>query len=49
MRASEPVSAELPGNVAAAAGALLHRLVAEGLTYIVRELKKDLRRGETPQ
>jgi len=32
IRASEPVSAELPGNLASAAGSLLRRLVAEGLT-----------------
>jgi hypothetical protein len=32
VRASEQVSAELPGNLAASAGRLLHRLAAEGLT-----------------
>ena len=49
VRASEPVSAELPGNLATAAGSLLRRLVSEGVTHIVGELKQDLRRGETPQ
>jgi hypothetical protein len=33
MRASEPVSAELPGDLAAAAGRLLRRLASEGLAY----------------
>jgi len=33
-RASEPVSAELPGDLAAAAGRLLRRLASEGLTII---------------
>ena len=33
---SEPVSAELPGNVAAAAGRLLHRLASEGVTRVTR-------------
>jgi hypothetical protein len=33
-RASEPVSAELPGDLAAAAGRLLRRLASEGLTSI---------------
>ena len=37
VRASEPVSAELPGNLAAAAGSLLRRLVSEGVTRTVRE------------
>jgi|SRR5215470_3452088 len=32
VRASEPVSAELPGDLAAAAGRLLRRLASEGLT-----------------
>ncbi len=49
VRASEPVSTELPGNLATAAGALLRRLVSEGVAHIVGELKQDLRRGETPQ
>ena len=49
VRASEPVSTELPGNLATAAGTLLRRLVSEGVTHIVGELKQDLRRGETPQ
>lgn len=33
-RASEPVSAELPGDLAAAAGRLLRRLASDGLTSI---------------
>ena len=33
-RASEPVSAELPGDLAAAAGRLLRRLASEGLTSV---------------
>ena len=33
-RASEPVSTELPGDLAAAAGRLLRRLASEGLTSI---------------
>ena len=37
VRASEPVSAELPGNLAAAAGSLLRRLASEGVTRTVRE------------
>ena len=32
VRASEPVSAELPGDLAASAGRLLRRLASEGLT-----------------
>ena len=32
----EPVSAELPGNVAAAAGRLLQRLASEGVTRVTR-------------
>jgi hypothetical protein len=35
VRASEPVSPELPGNLAAAAGRLLRRLASEGLTRVV--------------
>lgn len=34
VRASEPVSAELPGNLASAAGHLLRRLASEGLARI---------------
>ena len=34
VRTSEPVSAELPGDLAAAAGRLLGRLASEGLSYI---------------
>jgi hypothetical protein len=37
VRASEPVSAELPGDLAAAAGKLLHRLASEGLTRVASE------------
>ncbi len=37
VRASEPVSAELPGNLAAAAGSLLRRLASEGVTRTARE------------
>jgi hypothetical protein len=37
VQASEPVSAELPGDVAAAAGHLLRRLASEGLTRFARE------------
>jgi hypothetical protein len=33
-RASEPVSGELPGDLAAAAGRLLRRLASEGLTLV---------------
>ena len=33
VRASEPVSAELPGDLAAAAGRLLRRLASDGLTF----------------
>ena len=36
VKESEPVSAELPGNVAAAAGHLLHRLASEGVTRATR-------------
>ena len=34
VRSSEPVSAELPGDLAAAAGRLLRRLASEGLAFI---------------
>ena len=37
VRASEPVSAELPGDLAAAAGRLLRRLASEGLTRVASE------------
>jgi hypothetical protein len=37
VRASEPVSAELPGDLAAVAGRLLRRLAQEGLTRVARE------------
>jgi hypothetical protein len=37
VRASEPVSAELPGDLAAAAGRLLRRLASEGLAYVASE------------
>jgi len=36
-RASEPVSAELPGDLAAAAGRLLRRLASEGLACVASE------------
>jgi hypothetical protein len=38
VRSSEPVSAELPGDLAAAAGRLLRRLASEGLTRVVMVL-----------
>jgi hypothetical protein len=37
VRSSEPVSAELPGNLAPAAGRLLHRLASGGLACIASE------------
>jgi hypothetical protein len=37
VRASEPVSAALPGDLAAAAGRLLRRLASEGLTCVASE------------
>ena len=37
VRASEPVSAELPGDLAAVAGRLLRRLASEGLTFVSSE------------
>ena len=37
VRASEPVSAELPGDLAAAAGRLLSRLASEGVTRMAGE------------
>ena len=37
VRTSEPVSAELPGDLAAAAGRLLHRLASEGLACVASE------------
>jgi hypothetical protein len=37
VRNSEPVSAELPGDLAAAAGRLLRRLASEGLAYVTNE------------
>jgi len=37
VRGTEPVSADLPGNLAAAAGRLLRRLAADGLTAIARK------------
>ena len=36
VRASEPVSAELPGNLPAASGRLLRRLVLDCLTRVAR-------------
>ena len=35
VRTSEPVSAQLPGDLAAAAGRLLRRLASEGLALVV--------------
>jgi hypothetical protein len=37
VRLSEPVSAELPGDLAVAAGRLLRRLAQEGLTRVARD------------
>jgi hypothetical protein len=37
VRSSEPVSAELPGNLATAAGRLLRRLASEGLRCVANE------------
>ena len=37
VRASEPVSAELPGNLAAAAGRLLRHFASEGITFVASE------------
>jgi hypothetical protein len=37
VRQSEPVSGELPGDLAAVAGRLLHRLAVEGLTRMASE------------
>ncbi len=37
VQASEPVSAELPGDLAAAAGRLLRRLALDGLTRMARD------------
>jgi len=37
VRTSEPVSGELPGDLAAAAGRLLRRLASEGLGYVTSE------------
>ena len=39
VRTSEPISAELPGDLAAAAGRLLRRLASEGVTWIASEDK----------
>ena len=36
VRNSEPISAELPGNLAAAAGRLLLRLASDGLTFVAQ-------------
>ena len=41
VRESEPVSPELPANVAAAAGRLLHRLASEGVTRMVKGVKHN--------
>jgi len=37
VRASEPISADLPGDLAAAAGRLFQRLASEGLSQVPRE------------
>jgi len=37
VRAGEPVSAELPGNLAAAAGRLLRHFASEGVTFVAHE------------
>ena len=37
VRASEPISADLPGDLAAAAGRLFQRLASDGLTQVPRE------------
>jgi hypothetical protein len=37
VRTSEPVSTDLPGDMAMAAGRLLHRLAAAGLDFVVSE------------
>jgi hypothetical protein len=37
VRDSEPVSAELPGDLAAAAGRLLHRLASQGLSLAINK------------
>jgi hypothetical protein len=37
VRASEPVSAELPGDLAASAGRLLRNLASEGLKAVASE------------
>jgi len=37
VRASEPVSMELPGDLAAVAGRLMRRFAAEGLTFVASE------------
>jgi len=37
VRASEPVSTELPGDLAAVAGRLLRRFASEGLTFVASE------------
>jgi hypothetical protein len=37
VQSSEPVSAELPGDLSVAAGRLLRRIASEGLRYAVSE------------
>jgi hypothetical protein len=37
VRSSEPVSAELPGDLAAAAGRLFRRLASEGIAYVATQ------------
>ena len=41
VRFSEPVSANLPGDLSAAAGRLLHRLASEGFTLTEKELFQE--------
>jgi len=42
VRASEPVSAELPGDLAASAGRLLRRVALDGLTSVAREMTRHI-------
>jgi hypothetical protein len=44
IRDSEPVSAELPGDLAAAAGRLLQRMASETLARVAREASQPLAR-----
>jgi len=38
IRAEEPIAADLPGDLAAAAGRLLHRLASDALACVTRSL-----------